>query len=243
MIAVGQFFFRFRNAIFPLVMVCAVVLARPQYSFGSAAMDWLVDLIGIALILAGQILRVITIGYEYIRRGGRDGQVYAEGLVQGGVFAHCRNPLYVGNILMASGFLVVLGQGWLIAVGVPLVVFIYIAIVAAEEDYLSREFGDRYAAYRERVNRWLPKLKGFSASVATMRFNWQRVLVKEYNTVFAVLAVLLLIQTYTRSMEGGMSQGRWILVIAIGSMLAGGYVAIRMLKKKGLVRERPRDEE
>ena len=175
MIAVGQFFFRFRNAIFPLVMLCAVLLARPQYSFGSAAMDWLVDLFGIALILAGQILRVITIGYEYIRRGGRDGQVYAEGLVQGGVFAHCRNPLYLGNILMASGFLVVLGQGWLIAVGVPLVVFIYIAIVAAEEDYLSRQFGDQYAAYRERVNRWLPKWKGFSASVATMRFNWQRV--------------------------------------------------------------------
>ena len=33
-----------------------------------------------------------------------------------------------------------------------------------------------------------------------------------------------------------MSQGRWILVIAIGFMLAGGYLAIRMLKKKGLVR-------
>ena len=236
MIAVGQFLFRFRNAIFPSVMLCALLFARPYYSFGSEAMDWLVDLVGIALIVAGQALRAITIGYEYIRRGGRDGRVYAEGLVQGGVFAHCRNPLYLGNILLAVGFLVVLGQGWLIAACVPLVVFVYIAIVAAEEDYLSREVGDQYMAYQKRVNRWLLNWKGFRDAVAPMRFNWQRVLVKEYNTVFAVLAGLLFIQTYTRSLEGGMSQGRWFLVTAIGCLLAVGYLAIRMLKKKGLIR-------
>ena len=236
MIAVGQFLFRFRNAIFPLVMVCALLFARPYYSFGSEAMDWLLDLVGIAMIVAGQALRLLTIGYEYIRRGGRDGRVYAKGLVQGGVFAHCRNPLYVGNILLAVGFLVVIGQWWLIAVGVPLVIFVYIAIVAAEEDYLSREFGDQYAAYQKRVNRWLPNWKGFRESVAPMSFNWQRVLAKEYNTVFAVLAGLLFIQAYTRSLEGGMSQGGWVLVIAIGGLLVVGFLAIRLLKKKGVIR-------
>jgi len=92
MIAIGQFFFRFRNALFPLIVLAAVLLARPHYSFGSEAMDLLVDLLGIAIIFAGQTLRVITIGYEYIRRGGRDGQVYAKDLVQGGIFAHCRTP-------------------------------------------------------------------------------------------------------------------------------------------------------
>lgn len=235
MIAVGQFFFRYRNAIFPLVMLCAVLLARPQYSFGSAAMDALVDLVGIAMILAGQTLRVITIGYEYIRRGGRDGRVHAEGLVQGGVFAHCRNPLYLGNILMAVGFLVVLGQGWLIAVGVPLVVLVYVAIVAAEEDYLSRQFGEEYADYCGRVNRWLPNWKGIRQSVAAMRFNWQRVLVKEYNTIFAVLAVLLFIQTWTRVGEGGMSEARWIWSIGIGCVLLAGYLTVRALKKKRLL--------
>lgn len=236
MIAIGQFFFRFRNTIFPLVMLAALLLARPHYSFGSEAMDSLVDLLGIAIIFVGQTLRVITIGYEYIRRGGRDGQVYAEDLVQGGIFAHCRNPLYVGNILMVLGFLVVLGQDWLILLGVPLILFVYSAIVSAEEDYLSRKFGGEYTQYRERVNRWLPKWSGLRQSLRPMRFNWQRVLVKEYNTIFAVLAVLLLIQTWTRIGEGGMSEWRWIWVIVVGGGLLAGYLAIRVLKKKRILR-------
>ncbi len=46
MIAIGQFFFRFRNAIFPAVMLIALVLVEPEYSFGSLRSDWLVDLLG-----------------------------------------------------------------------------------------------------------------------------------------------------------------------------------------------------
>ncbi len=235
MIAVGSFFFRFRNWIFPLVMLCALLLATPRYSFGSLETDWIADSLGLVMILAGQMLRIVTIGYDYIRRGGRDGQVYAEGLVQGGVFAHCRNPLYLGNILMAMGFLVVLGHGGLILVGVPAVILVYIAIVAAEEDYLAGQFGDLYADYCQRANRWLPSWKGFRESVASMRFNWQRVLVKEYNTIFASLAGLLFIQTMTRVAEGEMSEQRWIWVLVSACALLCGYLVMRTLKKMRLL--------
>lgn len=236
MIAIGQFFFRFRNAIFPAVMLIALVLVEPEYSFDSLTSDWLVDLLGLVLILAGQTLRVVTIGYDYIRRGGRDGQVYAEGLVQGGVFAHCRNPLYLGNILLASGFLVILGHGGLLAIGIPLVLLIYSAIVAAEEDYLARQFGDQYRDYQERVNRWLPRWTGFRASVSSMRFNWRRVLAKEYNTLFAVLGLLLFVQAGTRLEEGEMTEPRWMLTIGGGLLLLGGYLGVRLMKKRGLLR-------
>jgi protein-S-isoprenylcysteine O-methyltransferase Ste14 len=236
MIAIGNFFFRFRNAIFPAVIVWAVLLASPRYSFGSLATDWLADLIGIGLILAGQGLRVLTIGYEYIRRGGRDGRVYAEGLVQGGVFAHCRNPLYLGNILIASGFLVVLGHGGLTAVGIPVVLLVYAAIVSAEEDYLSRRFGEPYDAYRRRVNRWIPDWRGFNASTADMRFKWQRVIVKEYNTIFAVLAGLLIVQTWTRIAEDDMTPARLTWTIGAGGALIAGYLLVRSLKKSQRLR-------
>jgi protein-S-isoprenylcysteine O-methyltransferase Ste14 len=232
MIAIGQFFFRFRNAIFPLVMVLAVLLSRPLYSYGSNGADLLVDLLGIAVILAGQALRVATIGYEYIRRGGRDGRVYAESLVQGGLFAHCRNPLYVGNILMAIGFLIVIGQGWLIVAGTAVVVFVYSAIVAAEEDFLSREFGAEYDRYRERVNRWIPDPRGLRESLARMRFNWQRVLVKEYNTLFAVLGALLLTQAWTHLGEGAMSDARWAWLMVGSGLLIAAYLLVRGLKKR-----------
>ena len=235
MIAVGQFFFRFRNAIFPIAMLLAVLLASPRYSFGRHTTDLWVDLLGIAVILAGQVLRILTIGYEYIRRGGREGRVYANELVQGGVFAHCRNPLYLGNILMVAGFLVVIGTGWLIAVGLPLIILVYRAIVAAEEDYLSHQFGEAYAAYCGRVNRWLPDWKGFSESVGPMRFNWQRVVVKEYGTFFASLTALLVIQVWTRFGEEGVAERDWIWIAGVACLLCGGYLAARTLKKQRLL--------
>lgn len=231
MIELGQFLFRFRNAIFPLVMIGALLLASPHYSFGSAATDLLADLLGIALVVAGQALRILTIGYEYIRRGGRDGRVYAEGLVEGGVFAHCRNPLYLGNILMAAGFLAILGHGGLLAVGVPLVVLVYMAIVAAEEDYLARRFGESYETYCARVNRWIPDWRGFRDSIAAMRFDWRRVVIKEYNTLFGVLAGLLVAQTWTRVVENDLTETRLAWTVAAGCALIAAYLLVRRLKK------------
>ena len=142
----------------------------------------------------------------------------------------------MGNILIATGFLVVLGRGWLILLGVPLILFIYSAIVSAEEEYLSRKFGGLYADYRERVNCWLPDWTGLRESLAPMRFNWQRVLVKEYNTIFAVLAALLLIQTWTRVGEEGMSERQWVWVIVSACGLLAGYLSIRLVKKQRWIR-------
>jgi protein-S-isoprenylcysteine O-methyltransferase Ste14 len=220
-----------------MIILAALLLAQPHFSFDSYDLDTLVDLLGIAVILAGQTLRVMTIGYEYIRRGGRAGRVYAEDLVQGGIFAHCRNPLYVGNLLIAAGFLIVLGNGWLMLLGVPLMLFIYRSIVAAEEAYLAEKFGADYAEYCRRVNRWLPDWSGLGASLAPMRFNWRRVLVKEYNTLFGVLAALLLLQVWTRANENMLSDAYWEWVAISGCTLLASYIAVRMSKKLRLLKE------
>ncbi len=60
-------------------------------------------IIGLIITVSGQVIRGATIGLAYIIRGGKNKKVYAEDLVTTGIFAHCRNPLYVGNILMLAG--------------------------------------------------------------------------------------------------------------------------------------------
>jgi hypothetical protein len=50
------------------------------------------------------------------------------------------------------------------------------------------------------------------------------------------LAGLLVIQTWTRVFEGDMSNGRWIITVGSGFVLLGGYLGVRALKKKGLLR-------
>jgi len=65
---------------------------------------------GLAMIILGQGLRILAIGLSYIVRGGRMRRIYAENLVTDGLFSHCRNPLYVGNILIVMGFVFVSGN-------------------------------------------------------------------------------------------------------------------------------------
>ena len=136
-IAYGNFLFRYRNYIFPLVLLAIVVVTTP----GTTAPDILSTLVGIAVILSGQIIRAAVIGLDYIKRGGINKQVAAESLVVTGIFAHCRNPLYVGNLLILCGLLIVYGNLWAGLAGVLFFYLSYSAIIMAEEYFLAAKFG------------------------------------------------------------------------------------------------------
>ena len=90
---------------------------------------------------------MVTIGFRYIKRGGKDGRIFAQGLVTEGVFAHCRNPMYLGNLLVVLGLLGTAGNPVGLCAGGAFFLLAYGAIVAAEETYLLGRFGDEYRAY------------------------------------------------------------------------------------------------
>jgi len=190
MVKLGQFLFRFRGLVFTAIVVVVLFFSHPRYLLGSAQFDHWLDFAGVLVALLGLGVRAGTIGYEYIVRGGRNRQVYADHLVQGGVYAHTRNPMYLGNGLMILGWALIVNAPEFYLIALPLTALFYAAIIAAEEAYLRGKFGAEFDAYAMRVSRVLPRLSGIRASIADMRFNWRRVLVKDYNTIF--LSVLLL---------------------------------------------------
>ena len=149
--------------------------------------------LGIGIALFGQSIRAFTIALKYIVRGGKDKKVYAEDLVIEGVFHHCRNPLYVGNILMIFGVGLVSNSLYFLLFTLPLFCFIYQAIVLAEENYLRNKFGKQFDDYVKSVNRWIPNLKGLASTVASMEFNWRRYVVNEYNTVYLLLLSIYIV--------------------------------------------------
>ena len=76
------------------------------------------------------------------------------------------------------------------------------------------------------------------SAVSAMRFNWKRVLVKEYNTTFVLFGLLVCLYVWTQySVQGAAalpSRGAFFAGALAWAML---YLAVRALKKGGYVRE------
>ncbi|MFN3532239.1 MAG: methyltransferase family protein, partial [Candidatus Brocadia sp.] len=183
MVKVGNFLFRYRNALFPLVFALLFFEGTWPLFDSNLAEIWEI-VIGSIVALSGQILRALTIGLAYIKRGGKKKQVYAEKLVQNGIFAHCRNPLYLGNLLILIGVGIAANSLPFVLFGIPFFVFAYLSIIRAEENYLEKKFGQEFKDYCERVNRIIPNFSGIGNTIKGMEFNWKRLIVKEYATPF-----------------------------------------------------------
>jgi len=190
-IKLGNFIFLRRNVIFPVFFVFFVLGTRP--ASGSDHLEIWRYAMGIAVAFAGQIIRALTIGLAYIIRGGKNRRVYAKTLVKNGIFAHCRNPLYLGNILIVIGLGIVAHSILFYVLGIPLFIFMYMAIIKAEEDYLANTFGEEYIEYCRNVNRFIPRMSGIRKTIEGMQFNWRRLIVKEYGATYLWITCMILL--------------------------------------------------
>ena len=234
MIKIGNFFFKYRNILFIFLYLLLFLPSAPifsSHSFGAHYWVWPL-VIGLFITIAGQAIRGATIGLAYIVRGGRNGKVYAEDLVTNGIFNHCRNPLYVGNVLMLLGVGILANSLIYTFVVMPIFFFIYQSIVLAEENYLRSKFGDRFNAYCNRVNRWIPNFEHLPNTFGSMEFKWKRWILKEYNTqlVWLVGITLILLIRYPQLTEFNKHLRNNLLAIIL-PVLGIAYLFVRWLKK------------
>jgi protein-S-isoprenylcysteine O-methyltransferase Ste14 len=233
----GQIIFRWRDLLFPAVALFIGFGTRPVITGASMSVDHAVDAAGLGVSLGGQFWRVLVIGLVYITRGGQNRQIWANALVEQGVFAHCRNPLYIGNLLIVTGLAIVHGGWAMYLITVPFFGLAYSAVVRAEEWYLRERFGDVYANYCERVPRWRPLVRGLPATWGTGRIDWLKVLRKEYGTPFGWLSgcVLLLVWEHYSPSATPLDRAELGLLAGVWCALAVAYVVARVLKLRDLL--------
>lgn len=65
-----------------------------------------------------------------------------------------RNPVFVGQVALFAGFVVARPDIVQLALAAAVVLAVWLQ-VRVEEKVLERDLGKPYAAYRERVRRWL----------------------------------------------------------------------------------------
>jgi len=76
-------------------------------------------------------------------------------IVTDGPFGYTRNPIYVALTLRYVGIALTINALWVLLLIVPVIVVMQLGVVAREERYLERKFGDEYVRYKARVHRWV----------------------------------------------------------------------------------------
>jgi protein-S-isoprenylcysteine O-methyltransferase Ste14 len=150
----------------------------------------------LALVLPGLWLRGYAAGYVKKNRE----------LTQTGPYAHTRNPLYLGSMLIAFGFALALLSWPVAAVLAVGFLIIYVPVIASEERFLRATFPG-FDDYCHRVPRLLPRITPARSGQPSGSFSFQLYLRhREYNAAIgaALLYVGLLV---LRPLAGGLVQG------------------------------------
>lgn len=142
----------------PLLFVGCMIVALALHWFLPVAtgVPWLPRMVIVAAALT--LAALFGIGGERALHGAGTNvrpNLPTTAIVTGGVYRFTRNPLYLALLLVYSAIAFASDSLWPFVLWVVLLPVLTRGIVAREERYLARKFGQPYLDYAARVRRWI----------------------------------------------------------------------------------------
>ena len=121
-------------------------------------------IVGFCIAVSGELIRLWGVSWAGSETR-TTGEVGGSFLIVSGPFAHVRNPLYLGNILIYTGLGVMSFAvfPYLQIAGLLFFYFQYRLIIKEEEKYLQSTFGAAFEDYKKNVPRFIPKIFPYTA--------------------------------------------------------------------------------
>jgi len=109
-------------------------------------------------------------------------------LTTSGPYAHTRNPLYLGSLLLAAGFAIAGRNWWIVAAMALFFLAVYLPVIRNEEAFLRATFPE-YQDYERRVPRLFPQLRAAGATDGSFspQLYWKH---REYNSLLGTSAMM-----------------------------------------------------
>ena len=227
----GDWLFRWRSYV-PLLIAPLVVYEFGRYTpfLGSACWNAVLEIVCFAVAYFGLAIRAHVVGHAPAGTSGRITKSQKASEVNTtGMYALCRNPLYLGNYFMMVGVLLFLHSIATLVIFTMFFWLYYERIILREEDFLHGEFGEDYVHWGDRTPVVIPRFSGWTPPA--LSFSWRAVLRREYSGFFAVIAAMTLfklIGVYVTEGEADLNLA-WRVVFLAGLII---YLALRTLKKK-----------
>ena len=111
--------------------------------------------VGSAILVCGVIGLAAAIRTIWRAQTPVDPYKPSTAIVTDSLFRFSRNPIYGSDTLIYVGLSLALNAWWALALTPGLVLIMQVGVVAREEDYLERKFGNDYLRYKRQVRRWL----------------------------------------------------------------------------------------
>lgn len=182
---IRDFFFRNRGYI-PIPLAIIIL------TFASLKIELLP--IGVILVVTGELLRLN--GVRYAGGETRTLKVGASALCSSGPFAYLRNPLYLGNVIIYAGMVLIAGGEFVwILLPVTLTFFFleYGLIISLEEETLRKKFNEEYGEYLSMVPRLIPRVSPWKGGSETVPMTIEKTLRTEKRTLQIIGGFILLL--------------------------------------------------
>ncbi|MBI3661225.1 isoprenylcysteine carboxylmethyltransferase family protein [Candidatus Acetothermia bacterium] len=131
------------------------IIAHLIYSVSFLPEGWLWRLLGVLLIGFGIFLALWA--ERTMHSSGTTPNPYkpTTAIVTAGPYRFTRNPMYLSMALCYLGVTFLMNALWPLLL-LPITLFIVnYGVIAREERYLAKKFGDAYVHYKSRVRRWI----------------------------------------------------------------------------------------
>ncbi len=184
-----DFFPRYRiiaSRVLGLLLLALLLFTQRPFS-GSETTRQVLYWLGFVLLIACTLGRLWSLQYLEGYKTRR--------LVDEGPFSVVRNPLYLFSFAGALGFVLVADHLWVALLVLGAFLLYYPFVVLAEERGLREKLGEEYAEYCSRVNRFLPRWRGYrepeEALIRARRFSRNYLEVVWFLLGFMLLSILL----------------------------------------------------
>ena len=147
---------------------------------------------GVLLVVLGQALRLWAV--RHIGTISRTRTTRFGPLMTAGPYAAVRNPLYVGNWLLWTGFALWSRLLWMVPIAWAIFFAQYRAIAAWEAAFIRSKYPGAYDVYARQVRPWMPRWppRAALAPVAPLH-PWRDVIFSERGTLLAVVLMAILL--------------------------------------------------
>ena len=234
----GGALFRWRGLIgAALLPPLAIAVWQPGWP-GNLLQDHAIDMltgIGLVISLLGLALRWFTVGRVPAGTSGRNTREQrAAALNTTGMYSIVRHPLYVANAIIVTGFTIATASLWFLLLFWLSYTLCIERIVAPEEHFLQRSYGDRYQRWATLTPAFLPRLKQWQPS--GLPYSIRTVLRREYNGFFGVSLAFFLLEAVR---DVGLAhepvkawladESVWTILLALGLIV---FAVLRSLKRR-----------